>query len=166
MTSGMFMGQRQGKHLAHVSLGQAAHLGLWFSPALQSCPAPPVKLLPLAPPACPLSLAEITGWIPLSLGSLVESLMEPYPLALSIFPITQESGQILGHLLASPPPHLGLYLYIPHPQSFIPCSSSVTALSTSLEEVSESWETATCWGVPAALSLVAGADTTHGIQGT
>lgn len=55
---------------------------------------------------------------------------------------------------------------IPHPQSSIPCSGSVTALSTSLEEVSKSGETATCWGAPAALSLVEGGDAAGGSQGT
>lgn len=48
---------------------------------------------------------------------------------------------------ASPPPHLGLFLHIPHPH---PCSGSVTVLSTSLEVVSKPWETAVIWGAPAA----------------
>lgn len=163
MNSGMFMGERLGKHLA-LAQGKL-HTYVRGFLLLCSC----VLLIqsgswPVALPACPLCLAAVTGGVHLSLGFLMESLLEPDPLALSVLPITQKKWP--STCPASPPPHLGLFLRIPHPQSSIPCCGSVTALSTSLEEVSKSWETAMCWGAPAALSLVAGGDTACGSQGT
>lgn len=94
-----------------------------------------------------------------SLGSLVKSLLEPDSLALSILPITQESGQVTALLLL-----IWDYSFI-----FLILRASSLAVaqshSTPLEEVSKSWGTVTCWRAPAALSLVAGGDTTHASQG-
>lgn len=135
MHDGMFTGERKGKNLslACVRPEEAARLGLWFCSSLWLCPGPPARLLPIAPAARPLPLAAVTGWVLLPLGSLVGSLLGQEPLAPSILPITGEDGQAPG-LLPLPPPDLGSSLHIPHPQSFIPCSGSAAALSTSPEE--------------------------------
>lgn len=131
---GMFMGERKGKHPCPAR-GQtrASHMlmpvVLLFSLVVSCSPSQ-------APACCSHHTSPSPGcshWLGAPSFALLGRVPAGAGASGTIRP-SHHPGWWPSTCPASLPPDLGLPLCVPHPQSFIPCSGSASALSTSPEE--------------------------------